>query len=99
MSNGILHRQYALPRSAQDYPQSVAIEMRESILRGLHEGVASGNLGQDNNLHQLKERCYWPGNFNDMKEWCQTCATCTAKKSPTHSALYTSWLLAIIFHD
>ena len=59
--------------------------MREQILRELHEGVASGHLGQDKTLHRLKERFYWPGHFNDVRDWCQTCATCATRKSPSHS--------------
>ena len=33
----------------------------------------------------LKERFYWPGHFNDVRDWCQTCATCATRKSPSHS--------------
>ena len=48
VNNGILYRQYAQPRADQDYLQLVVpTEMREQILRELHEGVASGHLGQD----------------------------------------------------
>ena len=33
-------------------------------------------------LRQLKERFYWPGMYEDVKNWCQTCPTCVTKKSP-----------------
>ena len=52
----------------------------------MHEGMASGHLGQDKTLHRLKERFYWPGHYNDVRDWCQTCATCASRKMPTHSS-------------
>ena len=52
----------------------------------MHEGVASGHLGQDKTLNHLKERFYWPGHYNDIRDWCQTCATCASRKMPTHSS-------------
>ncbi|XP_065902263.1 uncharacterized protein [Dysidea avara] len=52
--------------------------LREEIVKQMHEGVASGHLGQDKTLHHLKERFYWPGHYNDVRDWCQTCATCAS---------------------
>ena len=37
-------------------------------------------------LHQLKERFYWPRMSEDVKNWCQTCATCATRKSPAPKA-------------
>ena len=37
-------------------------------------------------LHQLRERFYWPGISEDVKNWCQTCATCATRKSPAPKA-------------
>ena len=48
--------------------------------------VAGGHLGQDKTLHRLKERFYWPGHYNDVKDWCQTCGACATRKSPTCSS-------------
>ena len=85
VNNGILYRYYAQPREDQGHLQLlVPTEMREQILRELHDGVASAHLGQDKTLHRLKERFYWPGYFNDVRDWCQTCATCATRKSPSH---------------
>ena len=37
-------------------------------------------------LAHLKERFYWPGHFNDVRDWCKTCVPCaTRKTSTTHS--------------
>jgi len=59
--------------------------LREKILREMHEGMASGHLEQNKTLHRLKERFYWPGQYNDVRDWCQTCATCASRKMTTHS--------------
>ena len=32
---------------------------------------------------KLKERFYWPGQYNDVHDWCRTCTTCASRKTPT----------------
>ena len=31
-------------------------------------------------LQKLKERFYWPGHFNALQDWCQTCPECATRK-------------------
>ena len=45
-----------------------------------------GHLGKDKTLHQLKEWFYWPGQYSDVQNYCQTCAICASRKSPTKSS-------------
>ena len=59
----------------------VPTSLRSSILSELHDGVTGGHLGQDKTLLKLKERYYWPGHWNDVQDWCNTCAACIARKS------------------
>ena len=33
-------------------------------------------------LSKLKERFYWPGHYNDVRDWCQTSKACAKRKSP-----------------
>ena len=56
--------------------------LRDDVLQELHSGVVIGHLGEEKMLRQLKERFYWPGMYEDVKNWCQTCPTCVTKKSP-----------------
>ena len=67
--------QLILPRSLCD-----------EVLQELHAGVVSGHLGEQKMLNQLRERFYWPGMSEDVKNWCQTCATCATRKSPAPKA-------------
>ena len=61
----------------------VPAALRCDILQELHEGSLSGHLGAEKTLGKLKERFYWPGHYNNVREWCQKCATCAARKTPT----------------
>ena len=60
--------------------------LRTEVLADLHEGTAGGHLGADKTLARLRERFYWPGHFNDVREWCQRCAACPSRKSPAPTA-------------
>ena len=60
--------------------------LKEEILREIHEGVISGHLGEQKMMHQLTERFYWPGMSEDVRNWCQTSASCATKKSPSPKA-------------
>ena len=71
--------------------------MKEEVLRDLHEGVMGGHLGEDKTLEKVKERFYWPGYHNDVKNWVNTCSDCAARKTPiprNRAALqsYQSWI-------
>ena len=57
-------------------------EISSRHLRDLHEGVAGGHLGEVKTLSKLKERFYWLGHCNDVRDWCQTCKACAKQNSP-----------------
>ena len=81
--NGILWRLYEDSSGKKEWLQLVLPrELREQVLQEFHAGVISGHLGEQKMLDQLKERYYWPGMTEDVKHWCQTCATCATKKTP-----------------
>ena len=60
--------------------------LREEVLREIHQGVVSGHLGEQKMLHQIKERFYWPGMAEAVRNWCRTCASCATNKSPSTQA-------------
>ena len=57
-------------------------KFHQDILRDLHKGVTGGHLGEAKTLRKLKERFYWPGHYNDVRDWCQTYKACAKRKSP-----------------
>ena len=60
--------------------------LRTEVLADLHGGVVGGHLGAEKTLARLRERFYWPGHYNDVKEWCRKCAVCASRKSPAPKA-------------
>ena len=39
-------------------------------------------IGQEKTLGCLKEQFYWPGHFSDVHNWCESCVSCTTRKTP-----------------
>ena len=56
--------------------------LKKDIVNSLHEGPFGGHLGEDKTLEKLKERSYWPGQYNDVRDWCLTCSVCASRKTP-----------------
>ena len=87
VSGGILCRQYESPDGSCVTLQSIVPStLRKEVLAELHSGVGGGHLGMDKTLARLRERFYWPGQFNDVRDWCNNCRTCAVRKSPTPKA-------------
>ena len=62
------------------YQLVIPSALKSEVLRDIHEGILGGHLGIDKCLGKLKERFYWPGQYNDVKQWCSTCVTCATRK-------------------
>ena len=62
------------------YQLVIPSALKSEVLRDIHEGILGGHLGIDKCLGRLKERFYWPGQYNDVKQWCSTCVTCATRK-------------------
>ena len=87
VQDGLLWRLYDDGLSQKTWLQFVVPStLKEEILREIHEGVISGHLGEQKMMHQLTECFYWPGMSEDVRNWCQTCASCATKKSPSPKA-------------
>ena len=80
---GVLGRRFETPEGSSTILQTIVPEaLRKEVLADLHEGALGGHLGADKTLARLKERFYWPGHFNDVRDWCRNCSTCASRKSP-----------------
>ena len=85
--DGILCRRFEVPDGSFTTAQTIVpTALREEILADLHEGALGGHLGADKTLARLKERFYWPGHYNDVRDWCRNCGVCASHKNPTRTA-------------
>ena len=55
--------------------------LRDEVMEEIHSGVTGGHLGEERTTHQLRQRFYWPGFFQDIRNFLRTCATCATRKS------------------
>ena len=64
-----------------------------------------GHLGADKTLGCLKERFYWPGHYNAVRDWYRNCGICASRKTPTPKGreplkpLVTSYPLQLVAMD
>ena len=66
----------------RDYLQLVLpAKLQVDTFRDLHEGAIGGHLGEEKMLNKLKERFYWPGCTEAVKDWCRTCIRRTTRKT------------------
>ena len=84
--SGVLWRYYAQPNEKMSWFQLIVPQpLRSDIMKEAHEGISGGHLGQEKTLHRIKQRFYWPGYFNDVRNWCASCCSCTTRKTPAPS--------------
>ncbi|KAL5491562.1 hypothetical protein EMCRGX_G016870 [Ephydatia muelleri] len=55
--------------------------LQEEALRDLHQGAVGGHIGEEKMIHRLKERLYWPGCTEAVREWCRNCRSCATRKT------------------
>ena len=81
--NGLLFRRYEDVNGNEKWTQLVVPKsLQNEVLYSLHNGIAGGHLVEEKTLNKLRERFYWPGHTDDVHQWCQTCTTCAARKTP-----------------
>ena len=84
MKDGVLWRQFEDPEGVSRFLQLVVPQvLQEEVLKELHAGIVGGHLGEDKTMAWLKERFYWPGQYRDVKNFCQACPSCATRKTPT----------------
>ena len=55
--------------------------MKTMVLDQMHN--LAGHQGNGRTLALVKQRCYWTGVNEDVKDWVQSCERCLVAKSPT----------------
>lgn len=62
--------------------QVIPLPGRRSILRYCHDERTSGHLGVHKTLARVRQRYYWPGLQQDVRQYVTGCDTCTKRKKP-----------------
>ena len=79
LKDDVLYRHFVSVDGTLDHLQLVVPKsLQENILKQIHD---DGHLGQEKTLSRVKQKFYWPGHYNDIKNWCNTCVTCATHKS------------------
>ena len=82
----MLYRLFVGPDDTSNHLQLVVPpELRSGMLDALHGGVVGGHLGHEKTLGCVQERFYWPGYWNETRDWCLTCQEFSTCQSLTHS--------------
>ena len=59
--------------------------LRTRLIHECHDAPASGHLGKDKTIEQLKRRCYWPRMDADVVSYVTSCDACQRNK-PSHQS-------------
>ena len=54
--------------------------MHDLVLHRLHD--QNGHQGQERTFNLVRQRCYWPKMWIDIKEYCTKCERCAVSKVP-----------------
>ena len=81
LEDGILVRQLKTSTCSNPYKQVVVpIALRQTILEQLHNNA--GHLGIHKTFEKVKERFFWPGYEQDVKDAVQQCDRCQRRNHP-----------------
>ena len=84
VEEGLLKRKYDSVKGVGSWTQLVVpLVLREEILQESHAGSLEGHLGEDKTVGKIRERFYWPGIQEDVRQWIRTCPACATRKSPS----------------
>lgn len=50
------------------------------VLQSLHD--ENGHQGIERTFNIIRQRCYWPNMYKDIKTYCQKCERCAISKTP-----------------
>lgn len=78
---GVLYHQIWRPDGGEEEHQLLLPAcLKKEVLQQLHQG--HGHQGIDRTTELVRQRCYWPQMYQDIKVWCQQCERCTLAKAP-----------------
>lgn len=76
---GVLYRRFWPQDEHREICQVVLpAALKERVLTSLHDD--HGHQGIERTASLVRTRCYWPGMFKFIEEWCKKCQRCTLAK-------------------
>lgn len=79
MDNGILYRTVCDPVNGETKQYVLPSSLKLEILKQCHDNL--GHQGIERSFSVIKDRCYWPRMFSEIKEYCKNCERCCVAKS------------------
>lgn len=80
LEDGLLYRVCRRPDGGSEVHQLLLPEcLREEVFHQLHHN--HGHQGTERTTELIWERCYWPGMWKTIKQWCQLCERCSLSKN------------------
>ena len=79
VDDGILYRTVCDPVKGEIRQLVLPSAMKTQILQHCHDNL--GHQGIERTFSVIKDRCYWPGMFTDIKNYCKNCERCNLAKS------------------
>lgn len=55
--------------------------MHDKVLESVHDSM--GHQGSERTLELLRQRCFWVGIHEDVKQWVKKCEHCVLTKMPS----------------
>ena len=78
---GVLHRRVFRPDGGEETLQLLLpAALRQEVLKLLHQD--HGHQGAERTTELVRRRCFWPGLYADVKQWCRECDRCQIAKDP-----------------
>ncbi|VDI69231.1 Hypothetical predicted protein [Mytilus galloprovincialis] len=63
---------------------AVPLTLRDDILKSYHDSLLGGHNGIERTYHTIRYKYYWPGMYNDIQQYVQTCMQCQKAKPDAH---------------
>lgn len=77
---GVLYRVVADPTLGDLKQLVLPRSLHEKVLISCHDNL--GHQGIERTFSAIRSRCYWPGIFNSVKDYCKRCERCVISKMP-----------------
>ncbi|CAC5422661.1 unnamed protein product [Mytilus coruscus] len=80
VEDGLIYRVIIDPNHGQLKQLILPVVLRDKVLNNCHDKL--GHQGIERTFTNVRIRCYWPGMFNHIKDYCKKCERCIVSKMP-----------------